>query len=106
MWYETFPFQHEESKTMLPLGEKVAAITGGTSGIGARMARVFVANGANVVIAGRRQFYKRTSNRQLFPNKRAYERNALRTSFVAVSVALLVSIIVGVCDFLFVRCGL
>jgi NAD(P)-dependent dehydrogenase (short-subunit alcohol dehydrogenase family) len=40
---------------MLPLEGKVAVITGGTSGIGARTAEVFVASGANVVIAGRRQ---------------------------------------------------
>jgi NAD(P)-dependent dehydrogenase (short-subunit alcohol dehydrogenase family) len=40
---------------MLPLEGKVAVLTGGTSGIGARTAEVFVANGAKVVIAGRRQ---------------------------------------------------
>src|SRR5690348_12603723 len=34
---------------------KVAVITGATSGIGARTAEVFVAEGAQVVIAGRRQ---------------------------------------------------
>jgi NAD(P)-dependent dehydrogenase (short-subunit alcohol dehydrogenase family) len=34
---------------------KVAVITGATSGIGARTAEVFVASGAKVVIAGRRQ---------------------------------------------------
>jgi NAD(P)-dependent dehydrogenase (short-subunit alcohol dehydrogenase family) len=39
---------------MLPLEGKVAVITGGTSGIGARTAEVFVANGAKVVLAGRR----------------------------------------------------
>jgi NAD(P)-dependent dehydrogenase (short-subunit alcohol dehydrogenase family) len=40
---------------MLPLERKVAVITGGTIGIGARTAEVFVASGAKVVIAGRRQ---------------------------------------------------
>jgi NAD(P)-dependent dehydrogenase (short-subunit alcohol dehydrogenase family) len=40
---------------MLPLEGKVAVVTGATSGIGASTAEVFVANGAKVVIAGRRQ---------------------------------------------------
>lgn len=39
-------------------------------------------------------------------HKRAYERSGLRFSFLVVSIALLVSLIVGVCDFLYVRYGL
>jgi NAD(P)-dependent dehydrogenase (short-subunit alcohol dehydrogenase family) len=37
------------------LAGKVAVVTGGTSGIGARAAEVFIAEGARVVIAGRRR---------------------------------------------------
>ena len=37
------------------LDGKVAVISGGTSGIGARTAEVFVNEGARVVIAGRRR---------------------------------------------------
>ena len=49
---------------MLPLGEKIAVMTSGISGIRARMAEVFVADGAKVVIVRRPQFSKRTSNGQ------------------------------------------
>jgi NAD(P)-dependent dehydrogenase (short-subunit alcohol dehydrogenase family) len=45
----------KEAIVMLQLEGKVAVITGGTSGIGARTAEIFVANGAKAVIAGRRE---------------------------------------------------
>ncbi|MBV9158054.1 MAG: hypothetical protein JO097_17445 [Acidobacteriaceae bacterium] len=47
---------------MLPLG-KVAVITGGTNGIGARMAGVFRRRWPKVVIAGRPQFPNRRVTR-------------------------------------------
>ncbi|MAF12413.1 hypothetical protein CMK11_18360 [Candidatus Poribacteria bacterium] len=37
------------------LAGKVAIVTGSTSGIGAEIARVFAAEGAKVVVTGRRQ---------------------------------------------------
>jgi hypothetical protein len=39
-------------------------------------------------------------------HNRAYERSGLRSRFRATSVAFLVSIVVGICDFLYVRFGL
>jgi len=44
-----------ELDPMLSLDREVAIITGGTSGIGARTAALFVEKGARVVIAGRRR---------------------------------------------------
>jgi hypothetical protein len=39
-------------------------------------------------------------------HKRAYERSLLRSSFLAVSVAFLVSVMLAACSFLYLRYGL
>lgn len=55
---------------MRVLDRKVAVICGGTSGIGARAAEVFVAEGASVVIAGRREPDGKELARRLGPRAR------------------------------------
>src|SRR5271168_871089 len=47
--------EHSQEKIMKKLDNKVAVITGGTSGMGLATAKRFVAEGAYVFIMGRRQ---------------------------------------------------
>ncbi len=54
------------------LDGKVAVITGATSGIGLRTAEMFVAEGAKIVIAGRR-----------VPEGEALAKNSVPTAFFA-----------------------
>jgi hypothetical protein len=49
MWYETFPFSARRIQDHVATrGKKLRLYTGGTSGIGPRMAEVFVADGAKL----------------------------------------------------------
>ena len=54
------------------LANKTALITGGNSGIGLATARVFVAEGAKVIITGRNQTTLAAAAKQLGPNALAF----------------------------------
>ena len=54
---------------MARLKDKVAIITGATSGIGRRTAEVFVAEGAKVVVCGRRTSLGKALDAELGPER-------------------------------------
>jgi NAD(P)-dependent dehydrogenase (short-subunit alcohol dehydrogenase family) len=62
------------------LANKTALITGGNSGIGLATAKVFVAEGAKVVITGRNQATLEAAARELGPNALAPKSSANTTS--------------------------
>jgi NAD(P)-dependent dehydrogenase (short-subunit alcohol dehydrogenase family) len=72
---------------MKALEGKVAVITGSTSGIGARTAELFVAEGARVVIAGRREETGRQTARALGDAARFIRTDVTRESDVEAMIA-------------------
>jgi NAD(P)-dependent dehydrogenase (short-subunit alcohol dehydrogenase family) len=68
------------------LSNKTALITGGNSGIGLATARVFVAEGARVVITGRNQATLEAAARELGPNALAFPADA--TDIAATEAAI------------------
>jgi len=68
------------------LANKTALITGGNSGIGLATARVFVAEGARVVITGRNQATLEAAARELGPNAFAVVADA--TDIAATEAAI------------------
>ena len=58
------------------LTNKTALITGGNSGIGLETARVFVAEGAKVIITGRNQATLEAAAKELGPNALAVVADA------------------------------
>jgi NAD(P)-dependent dehydrogenase (short-subunit alcohol dehydrogenase family) len=69
------------------LDGKVAIITGGTSGIGARTAELFVAEGAKVVVAGRRQAEGESLTKALGPDAIFVRTDVAKESDVKALVA-------------------
>jgi NAD(P)-dependent dehydrogenase (short-subunit alcohol dehydrogenase family) len=67
----------------MKLKAKTALITGGNSGIGLFAARLFVAEGARVVITGRNQTTLDAAADELGPNALAFKVGVLGTMFAA-----------------------
>src|SRR6201987_3437598 len=68
------------------LANKTALITGGNSGIGLATARLFVAEGARVIITGRNQATLEAAGRELGPNAPAVVADA--TDIAATEAAI------------------
>src|SRR5215475_12912145 len=68
------------------LKNKTALITGGNSGIGLETARVFVAEGARVIITGRNQATLEAAAKELGPNVLALRADA--TDIAATEAAI------------------
>ena len=70
------------------LRDKVAVITGGTSGIGAATAELFVAEGARVVLTGRSREKGATLAERLGPNALYHEADVTREADIKASIDL------------------
>src|SRR6266700_6818324 len=64
-------------EAIVRLASKTALITGGNSGIGLATARVFVAEGAKVIITGRNQTTLAAAAKELGPNALAFPADTI-----------------------------
>jgi NAD(P)-dependent dehydrogenase (short-subunit alcohol dehydrogenase family) len=87
------------------LNGKTALITGGSSGIGLATARLFVAEGARVAIAGRNQPSLDAAARELGPNALAFRADLREVSSIDRAVAEVVAVF-GKLDIVFANAGI
>src|ERR1700750_3290094 len=76
----------QPAETAMRLKNKTALITGGNSGIGLETARVFIAEGARVIITGRNKERLAQAEKELGPN--AFAAVADTTDIAATEAAI------------------
>lgn len=95
----------QPSETSVRLNNKTALITGGNSGIGLATARLFVAEGARVVITGRNQATLEAAAKELGPNALAVAADATDIAATESAVAQAVKAF-GKLDIVFANAGI
>src|SRR6202790_5747506 len=92
-------------EAMMRLANKTALITGGNSGIGLATAKLFVAEGAKVVITGRNQATLEAAAKELGPNALAIVADASDVAATEAAIARAVEKF-GKLDIVFANAGI